>query len=75
MSPHWLITEAWHLFPFYRYFINKCAIVFNLQSSYRDITSFDPTDTGIINISILQTRKLRLGEVKELLEDAPAENQ
>lgn len=50
-------------------------MVFNLRSSFRDITSFDPTDIGIINISILQMRKLRLREVKELLEDAPAENQ
>ena len=41
-------------------------MVFNLQSSFKDITSSDPTDTGIINISILQMRKLRLGEVKEL---------
>ena len=45
------------------------------HSGIRDITSFDPTDIGIINISILQMRKLRLREVKELLEDAPAENQ
>lgn len=52
-----------------------CSVVFNFWSSFRDITSFDPTDIGIINISILQMRKLRLREVKELLEDAPAENQ
>ena len=46
-------------------------MVFNLWSSFRDITSLDPTDIAIINISILQMRKLRLREVNELLEDAP----
>ena len=50
-------------------------MVFNLWSSFRDITSFDPIDIAIINIYILQMRKLRLREVNELLEDAPAENQ
>jgi len=75
MLLHRVITETWHLFPFYRYFINKCSVVFNLWSSFRDITSFDPIDIAIINIYILQMRKLRLREVNELLEDAPAENQ
>lgn len=75
MLLHRVITETWHLFPFYRYFINKCSVVFNLWSSFREITSFDPIDIAIINIYILQMRKLRLREVNELLEDAPAENQ
>lgn len=75
MSPHRLITETRHLFPFYRCFIKMRAVLSDLCGIFTDTISFDPVDVGIINISVLQMRKLRLGEVKELLKNAPVGNQ
>ena len=51
------------------------AVLSDLCGIFTDTISFDPVDVGIINISVLQMRKLRLGEVKELLKNAPVGNQ
>lgn len=51
------------------------AVLFDLWSIFLDVIGFDPVDAGIINISVLQMRILRLREIKEPLRDASVENQ